>query len=117
MKLKKPESKKVRDSLFASSSSDEEEEESNNDGRLVQSKGKSVLPRCGKKRDGKLITEFAKWREEKKRKKSEEADPPYVPEEVVPRKHPRKKNRKSGSNTDVRFVCFVILFVNTDEFI
>jgi hypothetical protein len=113
MQLKKPESKKPRDPLFASSSSDEEEEESNNDGRLVQSKVRSVLPRCGKKRDGQRLADFAKWREEQKRKKSEEADPPYVPEEAVP----RKKNRKSGSNTDVRFVCFVILFVNTDEFI
>ena len=48
MHLKKPESKKPRDPLFASSSSDEEEEESNNDGRLVQSKVRSVLPRCEK---------------------------------------------------------------------
>ena len=117
MQSKKTESKKLMDNLFASSSSDEEEEESNNDGRLVQSKVRSVKPRCGKKRDGQRLADFAKWREEQKRKKSEEADPPYVPEEVVPRKNPRKKNRKSGSNTDVRFVCFVILFVNTDEFI
>ena len=113
MQLKKTESKKPMDNLFDSSSSDEEEEESNNDGRLVQSKVRSVLPRCGKKRDGQRIAEFVKWREEQKRKKSEEADPPYVPEEVVP----RKKNRKSASNIDVRFVCSVILFVNTDEFI
>jgi hypothetical protein len=117
MQLKKTESMKPRDNLFDSSSSDEEEEESNNDGRLVQSKVSSVLPRCGKKRDGQKIAEFTKWREEQRRKKSEEADPPYVPGEVVPRKNSRKKNRKSGSNTDVRFVCFVILFVNTDEFI
>ena len=48
MQLKKTESKKPRDNLFASSSSDEEEEESNNDGRLVQSKVRSVLPRCEK---------------------------------------------------------------------
>ena len=117
MQSKKPESKKARHSLFDSSSSDEEEEESNNDGRLVQSKVSSVLPPCGKKRDGQKIAEFVKWREKQSRKKSEEADLLYVPEEVIPRKNPRKKNRKSGSNTDVRFVCFVILFVNTDEFI
>ena len=117
MQLKKTESKKQRDNLFDSSSSDEEEEESNNDGRLVQSKVSSVLPPCGKKRDGQRVADFAKWREEQKRKKSEEADPPYVPEKVLPRKNPRKKNRKSASNTDVRFVCSVILFVNTDEFI
>jgi hypothetical protein len=115
MQLKKTESKKPRDNLFDSSSSDEEEEESNNDGRLVQSKVSSVLPPCGKKRDGQKIAEFVKWREKQSRKKSEEADPPYVPEEeVVPRKNkrksgskppyvpeevvPQKKNRKSGSN-------------------
>ena len=86
--------------------------ESNNDGGSVKGVAKSV-PRCGKKPDGQRKADFAKWREERKRKKSEEADPPYVPEEVVP----RKKKRKSASNTDVRFVCSVILFVNTDEFI
>ena len=94
MQLKKTESMKPRDNLFDSSSSDEEEEESNNDGRLVQSKVSSVLPPCGKKRDGQKIAEFVKWREKQSRKKSEEADPPYVPEEVVP----QKKNRKSGNN-------------------
>ena len=70
------------------------------------------VPRCGKKPDGQRKADFAKWREEQKRKKLEQEDPTYVPEEV-----PRKKNRKSASNIDVRFVCSVILFVNTDEFI
>ena len=70
------------------------------------------VPRCGKKPDGQRKAVFAQWREVQKRKKLEQEDPPYVPEEV-----PRKKNRKSASNIDVRFVCSVILFVNTDEFI
>jgi hypothetical protein len=71
------------------------------------------VPRCGKKPDGQRKAILAQLRDERKRKKLDEEDPPYVPEEVVP----RKKNRKSASNTDVRFVCSVILFVNTDEFI
>ena len=70
------------------------------------------VPRCGKKPDGQRKAVFAQLRHERKRKKLDEEDPPYVPEEV-----PRKKNRKSASNIDVRFVCSVILFVNTDEFI
>ena len=70
------------------------------------------VPRCGKKPDGQRKAVFAQLRQERKRKKLDEEDPPYVPEEA-----PRKKNRKSASNIDVRFVCSVILFVNTDEFI
>ena len=70
------------------------------------------VPRCGKKPDGQRKAVLAQLRDERKRKKLDEEDPPYVPEEV-----PRKKNRKSASNIDVRFVCSVILFVNTDEFI
>jgi hypothetical protein len=79
---------------------------------LVQCKVRSVQ-KCGRKPDGQRKALLEQLRQERKRKKSEEEDPPYVPEEVVP----RKKNRKSASNTDVRFVCSVILFVNTDEFI
>jgi hypothetical protein len=70
------------------------------------------VPRCGKKPDGQRKAVLEQLRQERKRKKLDEEDPPYVPEEV-----PRKKNRKSASNIDVRFVCSVILFVNTDEFI
>ncbi len=72
------------------------------------------VPRCGKKPDGQRKAVLAQLRQERKRTKLDEEDPPYVPEEV-----PRKKNRKSAgnSNIDVRFVCSVILFVNTDEFI
>ena len=70
------------------------------------------VPRCGKKPDGQRKAVLEQLRQDRKRKKLDEADPPYVPEEV-----PRKKNRKSASNIDVRFVCSVILFVNTDEFI
>ena len=70
------------------------------------------VPRCGKKPDGQLKAGLEQLRQDQKRKKLDEEDPPYVPEEV-----PRKKNRKSASNIDVRFVCSVILFVNTDEFI
>ena len=70
------------------------------------------VPRCGKKPDGQRKAGLEQLRQAQKRKKLDKQDPPYVPEEV-----PRKKNRKSGSNTDVRFVCFVILFVHTDEFI
>ena len=70
------------------------------------------VPRCGKKPDGQRKAVLEQLRQDRKRKKLDEEDPPYVPEEV-----PRKKNRKSASNIDVRFVCSVILFVNTDEFI
>jgi hypothetical protein len=70
------------------------------------------VPRCGKKTDGQRKAGLEQLRQDRKRKKLDEEDPPYVPEEV-----PRKKNRKSASNIDVRFVCSVILFVNTDEFI
>jgi hypothetical protein len=72
------------------------------------------VPRCEKKTDGQRKAVLAQLREERKRKKLDQEDPPYVPEDV-----PRKKNRKSAgnSNIDVRFVCYVILFVNTDEFI
>ena len=70
------------------------------------------VPRCGKKPDGQRKAGLEQLRQERKRKKLDEEDPPYVPEEV-----PRKKNQKSASNIDVRFVCSVILFVNTDEFI
>jgi len=72
------------------------------------------VPRCGKKPDGQRKAGLEQLRQARKRKKLDEQDPPYVPEEV-----PRKKNRRSAgnSNIDVRFVCYVILSVNTDEFI
>ena len=69
-----------------------------------------------KKPDGQRKAVFAQLRDERKRKKLDEEDPPYVPEEV-PRKKIRNMKSAGNSNFDVRFVCSVILFVNTDEFI
>jgi hypothetical protein len=69
------------------------------------------VPRCGKKPDGQRKADFAKWREEQKRKKLEQEDPTYVPEEV-PRKKKRNKKSAGNSDNDVRFV-FLLFSLST----
>jgi len=96
---KESESKLSKDCLFASSS---DEESNSNDGGLVKGGAKSVHRPCGKKQDGKRKGEFAQWREERKKRKLEQDDPPYVPE--VPRKKNRNKKSAGNSGFDVSFV-------------
>ena len=95
---KESESKLSKDRLFASSS---DEESNSNDGGLVKGGAKSVH-RCGKKRDANRAGAFAQWREERKKRKLEQDDPPYVPE--VPRKKNRNKKSAGNSGFDVSFV-------------
>jgi hypothetical protein len=70
------------------------------------------VPRCGKKPDGQRKAVFAQWREVRKRKKLEQEDPPYAPEDEVPRKKNRNKKSAGNSGFDVRFV-FLLFSLST----
>ena len=66
------------------------------------------VPRCGKKPDGQRKAVLEQLRQDRKRKKLDEADPPYVPEEV-PRKKNRNKKSAGNSGFHVRFVFLLFL--------